>query len=998
MNKSTFECTVQVFRSSVEVKVEIPRTLTVTEVLNYLEFSQKLTFPKNSFIMVKRDQNLYSIPDEKRDLTVYQQNSLSLLIYPPNLLLKIHCPDKRINVRQFDSKLPAAKIVETLCNDIFHLQSPESYALYQCFNVTSDAFPPNEPLIAYIPEIQDVWLLRRFWIRALTNFTEENDVHFCYTQAKVEFYNDKFPYQQVDHKTLLTLSIIVEFDGKQQEAVKFLSKASKKDLKKFFPKFAVDDKKLIKQVLEMIPQFPSNVLVAKTMFLQKVLEFPYFGSATFPAIFEHDGAKYNGRISFAEEGVCFFENDTSYKSILTIPYSILIKYKAISNSAIRFKYQCSDEVKTLEFQTPASAKIPEHLLILLNFLKQNKLKEKEELNKKKGSKMHRRNTVRTSVTSFTDLLSSDSSLIKNSPIEAEVNVTLEAIKLPEPQTPVTFTIPRATRTKMNTEFHDSVKTPEIPSSPTNLDYGISKSICSLLKKTIAKECLAPLTEAETLVYSFGGSRVAIDVIEGCDGGFNQIIATISRVGSILAHEILDPLDAFSCLNYVRSITQSYINSQLKTFDLTGPAQNVGPLFSRVAITLKNQSDKRDWLLAYVVLGAYDDDTARELHALIDSSCAALMFCTIAIARAFVKAGVITDELIYLLENIPKTVSFDPIYATKLCDVLNPLATSLKITEKAHTFLSQSHEADIEVRMIKSVVDHLTQFLNYIKSPASLFLLSQSMRCFKEFAYPDSLSEASDVYQGSLESAFVYWCANDATNAELSLRIQDTVKTFISLFTSGGSNSMSAKDLFDQLNLLMARGFNDETMLEQFLDSTDPLHSIVISLLDNEKIEESIPLLAIDSLSPDQKRSAFDEAYKAIDSCLRSTAVKPSVIDGVRISTHYSLLSTVAISTSRDNDKINDVKIMIGDLGSSLIDLIKETPEERAANINDIRIQFRKLSFMVNDPENGCQKIASGTAKYEMSFIFERPNLENQINSLRQICAELSLFSLKAKKN
>ena len=80
MNKSTFDCTVQVFGNENTTHIEIPKTLSVAEVLNYLQFSQKLQFPKGSFILVKKAQYSYSIPNPQRDLTSYQNRHLIIIL------------------------------------------------------------------------------------------------------------------------------------------------------------------------------------------------------------------------------------------------------------------------------------------------------------------------------------------------------------------------------------------------------------------------------------------------------------------------------------------------------------------------------------------------------------------------------------------------------------------------------------------------------------------------------------------------------------------------------------------------------------------------------------------------------------------------------------------------------------------------------------------------------------------------------------------------------
>ena len=1009
MNKATFDCTVEVWnvKDSLRDDIEIPKTLTVSEVLNYLQFSKKIQFPKGSYILVKRGEHQYKIPDPQRDLTSFQQNTLNLIIYPPTLFLKVHCPDKRINIRTFNSQLPASQIVEILCTEIFRLQSPESYALYQKFDVSTDAFPPNSPIVEFMPEITDVWLLRRFWIRSYSNFTEENDVHYNYAQAKLTFYSKDFPYKEVDYKTLLALAIIIEFNGKTDDASKILNKGKANEWKKHFPDFACE-KKIVKEVIAMLPNLPHDMLEAKKLFIQTAIKFEYFGAATFPCTFEDNKKKYTDcYLSFAERGLCFLDKtedgDIIYKSpVKIIGYNDVKKYKSLSPTLLRLTVVNEDNsASNYEFSSPVIPRILDHFLVLLNFLKANKLKDKELHHKKETSTRNRRNTVRTATTSFTDLMSSDASLtVKNSNLTSDSSlhqiVIMDKVEAPPIQNPVTISIPRLTREEsINSEF-TKYETKEKP-LPTSLspDYGISKSICNLLKKTISRECLSPLTEAENLIQSLGGSQVASDIVNGCDGGFYPAISTVAQVGSILADQVLVPLDAFSCLNYIRSIVQRFLNDQWLNFDFINASQDVSPLFARVAVALFQRSEKMIPPLAYVLLGAYDDDKAHDLHIILDAISAALMICTTNIAKAFINVGMGTQKLRYILDNAPRIPAFDPVYCTNLIDELVPLAHNLRVSANARKFLAQEHKAQIDVKMIRDVVDHLSNFLTYIRSPSSLYLLSQSRRCFTRFEYPDSLRDAITLYQGSMESAYVYWYANDAKNAELAFRIEDNVQAFIDLYMSDSSYTLMAQDMLEQLNFALQRGFTGETTLEQFLDPTDPLHKVVLNLLEKEKIEEAIPLLAIDSLSLTQKRQVFDVAFKALDESLRTTALKPTIVDGPRITTAFSLIAVTCVSCSRDNPLISQAKEKITNLGEALNTLISATPEERLYQINDIRQQVRELAFLVNDPEHGCQKLLQETvAQNEISFILEKPNIDNELSSLRQITLDLSLFSAK----
>ena len=45
---------------------------------------------------------------------------------------------------------------------------------------------------------------------------------------------------------------------------------------------------------------------------------------------------------------------------------------------------------------------------------------------------------------------------------------------------------------------------------------------------------------------------------------------------------------------------------------------------------------------------------------------------------------------------------------------------------------------------------------------------------------------------------------------------------------------------------------------------------------------------------------------------------------------------------------------------------------------------------------GEKIVTEGVADHEISFLLEKPNIDNELSSLRQVCADLSLFSLKRK--
>lgn len=1000
--KNTLDCTVTVAGSEKEYHIELPKTLTMAEILNYLEHSQKLQFEKKSFLLLQRSQIEYIIVGEKKLLTDYMSSNFRLIVYPPQIkFIKVHCPDKRINIRSFDSKEPASKMVDILCNDVFHLKHPEAYAIYQVNNPKGEAFSPNKSIIEYVPYIKDIYLLRRFWFSSCLNLDDENDIHFNYAQARQEFYLPTFSYKFVDYINLTALSIMVEFDGKKDEATKFVTKSSSSELKKYIPAYLAKEKKLSKQLAQALDKCPTNVVQAKMEFITKAMTWKYFSATIYPCNFTVDNKAYEGFIAFLEDDMRFLEDLNDYKTIYSIKYVYLRKFKLEINNTLKFTILNNgsyEDIVIFEIQSPRALQIQDYIVIFLNYLRQARTRAKEAEMEFKSHR-HRANTVRTSLSGLvgTDLDIDKFKTSKQDMYQNKFAISLTRIDFVKPQQQITFSIPRCSRLYDN-ENEDSVsisvskkmllmdKIPKILVGTE--DIGISKQLCHLLKRTISRDSLAPLTEADDIIAQLGGSQIASSIVHGCNGNFQRVVATISRVCTILASDTLKPLDAFSCLNYIRSYTLRFLSQQWADYDFLNNAKDIDPVFAAVAASIYKRRETMTPNLAYVLLGAYEGEKAEELHALSDAVMSALMGSCVALARGFLAAGLGNKALLEAVEK-STNICFDPLYASQLIEMLKPLVQEMGNVDVQKQFFGQDHNASVDMKLVNDIMDVMSHLTSFLSSPASLFLLSHSKRCFKPCEFPETMMESIDMYQGAMESSFAYYNADKRKNVELSQRIASSARTFFDLFCD--NQLANARDTLDFLNKLLERGFSKGLSLDQFLDTSDSLHEVMINLIQNNHLDEAIPLLANDLTNEDKKYGIFNTASIKLDEAMRMVAKSPDKIDTNLIRTAFTLLSFGAILCTRDTDLAHEVKQKLVDIGNHLMDIVKAPPEQREQLSASVRNDLRSLRFYVNDPAN-CKEIIDIGTRGSISFALQKPDISTEINALKKICSDLSRFN------
>ncbi|OHS95890.1 hypothetical protein TRFO_10302 [Tritrichomonas foetus] len=430
----------ELFGSNQRVNTTIPSTLKGSEIKNFLTFSHSMQLPENSCIVLKIPMDragkriVYHIIDDDKDMTrfVGRRSNVKILIYPKSIRLRIHCADGRVSTRDYPAKTPANQIIEQVCNDFFHLKHHIAYALYGDKNDLQNPISATKSILEYDPYIQDVWLLRRFWIKACSTLTDESDIHFNYSHARNIVFASNFNYKYYKWEDLIAISLTIEYSTYEQTKVllkkekkekkiqqkveKKKEKKEKKEKKKekkkkkkaikagiaveepveqtpvntgpspqdlsHFPKWMLDDKKLKKRkndVIEKVKNYEGkDILGLKLDFMNLCLENKFFGALMFHVrcpIPMTGQAPADYVLSFTEEQIHLLEPGTE-TDVFKIEHPLVKKWKPTSFENLSFFFYPNATSKNLiqwNIQYDNVLFILDYFTSLVNFIKQQEI-------------------------------------------------------------------------------------------------------------------------------------------------------------------------------------------------------------------------------------------------------------------------------------------------------------------------------------------------------------------------------------------------------------------------------------------------------------------------------------------------------------------------------------------------------------------------------------------------------------------------------------------------
>ncbi|OHT00309.1 hypothetical protein TRFO_07972 [Tritrichomonas foetus] len=667
------------------VSTTIPSSLKGYDIKNFLTFSHSMKVPLDSCIIVKVAQNRrkthfsFHIVEDDKDFSKFANRThIQVIIFPKSIRLRIHCADGRVSTRDYSAKTQAQEIVKTVCRDFFKLTHDIAYALYGDRDNLLDPIPPTKSILEYNPFLTDVWLLRRFWIKADRTLKEESDIHFNYSHARSIVFSQDFEYRNYNWEEMVALSLTIEYGSYEKTKVllrkeKKETRAQRKEEKKkekrrkkkmgnspaenlgiispmdnasleytHFPKWMMDDKKLRKkkhEIVEKVKKYESTGIVElKSMFIKCCLKNQFFGALKFSikcTAPESTSAPSDFILSFTETKLYLLDIDDQ-SEVFSIDLPLVRRWKPINLGKITLYYYKSTSAKILsewEIQSPNAFYILDYFTSLVNFVKQQDIieqKGKRVTTSKVGKTEAILKTNPTLIETIID--NPDFDQFSDEDDKGPIGLTGEVLKRfdpPNKQLPDFLDWKKLRSENEEMTMLEELKgiftdeeTPKIDLKPYSISQhdDIIESGCELLRSIILQESISPIADATSWIQNnLPENMLTQSVIgwqlQGPSENTNDTIGTISRCIMYVFKSELSPLDSFVALNFTRSILMHYARQQWKEFDFVDMAEQVDENLGDVLKPVFNITRRLIYPLSTLVLEV-SSDLLPDAHSLL----------------------------------------------------------------------------------------------------------------------------------------------------------------------------------------------------------------------------------------------------------------------------------------------------------------------------------------------------------------------------------------------
>ena len=974
-------------------QVSFAASLSGADIMNYITLQLKFPVPPKYFLLLEMTRGggkVFRIVDDTKDLSQWEKwQPFTLWLCPPEMMITIISPDNQRKMRKCDSRKPASEIVTDMCSQIFHLQGDIAYALYPDPNNMYRPIEMNKAICEVNPNMKELYLQRRFWVKAMNDYTEESDIHFNYCQAKRNVYREDFDPEPYEIEKLVAIALTIEYE--KQEAVelqlKKIKKAKKKkkeELLKLFPPYLVEkkDKGKRKKIVQGMSVWEGKALKdLKMTFIRTCLRDKFFGCLMFDVqcVVPDSGNDLKQSVNFTitEEAVYLLDK-TNKQELALIRNGTIRSWKA-QGSFVKFTYVGRDKtVKDLDVYHEHVLLLVDHFVSMMNFLKQEKLRAQTD----DVQKSRKRAFTTTTGSTMADLATKDKSL--NAPTiyapEEPVAVTGPSMPpvtdLPTPQdvdtSDVASLFVQPTAQNFKSEYGQYYNLNEVGYTTGEFSVNLIKDTliqegCQTLKQYIDNErplsVVGPFIKGNLTPDPVLESNIAEILEVEADPGEAWPIG-VSAVGTSIAHLMyheLPPLDAFVALNYIRVSILRYARVQWQSFDWEDAVEFDEELAMVVKACFTVMSPNHhhfSTLLSYAFEGPDEPMAVRDIVSLNQSITFGLYSSCLAVARACCDAGIGEDLLRPFLAAVPSIPAYDPVMAYHMSTVLLQVVKSIQKSEDwTARLMAQPHVARVEITSIVNAVQEFYNFSHFMVSPIACFIGSHTQKYLQvPQTAPMAIRDAAEVFANARQMALLLWSINCDLHAALALELSELAATYYSLFIAtltSGSLQVLLDNTFRALcsamyeaSLVISRSQD----LKMMLSCEDSLQGVVLSLLAKcSDVQTSASLLMIEAMDDKRKLEMLHQNGQRIDEILRSVD-SPLPEDEVgKYATIYQRFALCAVALAPSDQK-GSVRTTTTSIGSQLMVVLKnEMPlDERREKCAQIRNQLRPLLAVEED--------------------------------------------------
>ena len=232
--------------------------------------------------------------------------------------------------------------------------------------------------------MKELYLQRRFWIKAMNDYMEGSDIHFNYCQARRNVYREDFDPNPYEIEKLVAIELTIEH-GRQEAVEQLLKKIEQAKKKKreelltLFPPYLVDkkDKSRRKKIVQGMSRWEGKALKdLKMAFIRTCLRDKFFGCLMFDVecVVPDSGNPQRQQVIFTITEEALYLLDKTNKQELALIRNSTVRSWQSQKGYVSFIYVGrAKQVLALDVYHEHVLLMVDHFLSWMNFLKQQKL-------------------------------------------------------------------------------------------------------------------------------------------------------------------------------------------------------------------------------------------------------------------------------------------------------------------------------------------------------------------------------------------------------------------------------------------------------------------------------------------------------------------------------------------------------------------------------------------------------------------------------------------------